>query len=60
MYDDDRVASLKEEIRARLQDVCSHLPPDLFDELIDKIAAQELKSLTPDPEYFRPRHETEP
>lgn len=48
MPEDDRTAQLKEEIRARLREVCSNLPEASFEELVQKIADQARKSLTPD------------
>lgn len=48
MPEDDRTAQLKEEIRARLRGVCSNLPEASFEELVQKIADQARKSLTPD------------
>ena len=48
MPEDERTAHLKEEIRARLRGVCSNLPEASFEELVQKIADQARKSLTPD------------
>ena len=48
MPEDERTAQLKEEIRARLRGVCSNLPEASFDELVQKIADQARKPLTPD------------
>ena len=48
MPEDERTAQLKEEIRARLRGVCSNLPEASFEELIQKIADQTRKSLTPE------------
>ncbi|MGE5082124.1 MAG: hypothetical protein ACM3ND_04380 [Acidobacteriota bacterium] len=47
----ERELKLKEEIRRRLSSICSNLSPRDFDELIEKIAANQLKG-----EYrpFRP------
>ena len=48
MPEDDRTAQLKEEIRARLRGVCSNLPEASFEELVQKIADQAKRALTPD------------
>ena len=40
----ERELKLKEEIRHRLEAICSNLSPDEFQELIDKIAGNQLKS----------------
>ena len=39
----ERELKLKKEIRDRLKDVCSNLSPAEFQELIDKIASNQLK-----------------
>lgn len=39
----ERELKLKEEIRKRLEGICSNLSPDEFQKLIDKIAANQLK-----------------
>lgn len=41
---DDNSAKFKEEIRARLQHVCSHLSKASFEELVQKIADEEKRA----------------
>ena len=48
MPEDDRTAQLKEEIRARLRGVCGNLPEASFEELVQKIADQARKALSPE------------
>jgi len=46
MTDDPAMSKLKDEIRSRLERVCSHLPNDSFEQLIQKIAEKERKTST--------------
>lgn len=46
----ERELKLKEEIRHRFASICSNLSPREFDELIEKIAANQLKG------EYRPFH----
>jgi predicted transcriptional regulator len=41
---DDDSAKFKDEIRARLQQVCSHLSKESFEELVQKIADEERRA----------------
>ncbi len=45
MDQDEVLARMKAEIRARLQPVCGHMSEAMFEELVDKIAVTEKRSL---------------
>ncbi len=49
--DDDRVKRVESGIRARLTKLCSHMPSDQFEQMVQDIAVNELKP----PDYGLPR-----
>lgn len=54
MVEDDVIARMKAEIRARLQPVCGHMDDQMFEDLVDKVAMNERRALQRAGERFGP------
>ena len=54
MAEDETIARMKAEIRARLQPVCGHMDEKMFEDLIDKVAMNERRALQRAGERFGP------